>query len=401
MKGKPLNFTRERYQQGSLRKVMRKSGTEVWEYRFRSKSEQGNPQRQITLSTTQYPTEKKAHVALQAQLLKINGAETFKAHNEPTLGVVIDRFIQEERLVQIMAQPPGEVVINDGLAYSTAAVYTSFLSRHIRPRWGKTCLSQIKPLDVMEWLKTLELAPKSKAHLKRMLHLLFERAMLWGLVDVIRNPLELVKVKGSSRREKPPTVLTPEEFRKLAARLQEPYRVMATVAICTGLRISEVLALRWEHIDFTAGTMLVQRGVVNGRIGKNKTEASRADIPLDGDFAQVLLDWRATKSYADTGLVFPSPVTGGCFHAGTLMKKRIKPAGKQVGLDAVGWHSFRHSYRGMLDDTGANTGTQQGLMRHANVSTTMNIYGRASMKAKQEANSKVVQMILPRKELCA
>jgi integrase len=83
------------------------------------------------------------------------------------------------------------------------------------------------------------------------------------------------------------------------------------------------------------------------------------------------------------------------------MKKRIKPAGKQVGLDAVGWHSFRHSYRGMLDDTGANTGTQQGLMRHANVSTTMNIYGRASMKAKQEANSKVVQMILPRKELCA
>ena len=184
---------------------MRKSGTEVWEYRFRSKSEQGNPQRQITLSTTQYPTEKKAHVALQAQLLKINGAETFKAHNEPTLGVVIDRFIQEERLVEIMAQPPGEVVINDGLAYSTAAVYTSFLARHIRPRWGKTCLSQIKPLDVMEWLKTLELAPKSKAHLKRMLHLLFERAMLWGLVDVIRNPLELVKVKGSSRREKPPT----------------------------------------------------------------------------------------------------------------------------------------------------------------------------------------------------
>jgi integrase len=44
----------------------------------------------------------------------------------------------------------------------------------------------------------------------------------------------------------------------------------------------------------------------------------------------------------------------------------------------------------MLDDTGANTGTQQGLMRHANVSTTMNIYGRASMKAKQKANSKVV-----------
>jgi integrase len=55
----------------------------------------------------------------------------------------------------------------------------------------------------------------------------------------------------------------------------------------------------------------------------------------------------------------------------------------------------------MLNDTGANTGTQQSLMRHASVSTTMNVYGRAGMKAKSEANSKVVQMILPRKELCA
>ena len=65
----------------------------------------------------------------------------------------------------------------------------------------------------------------------------------------------------------------------------------------------------------------------------------------------------------------------------------------------MGWHSFRHSYRGMLNDTGANTGTQQSLMRHASVSTTMNVYGCAGMKAKSEANSKVVQMILPRKEL--
>jgi integrase len=134
----------------------------------------------------------------------------------------------------------------------------------------------------MDWLKTLTLAPKSKAHLKRMLHLLFERAMLWGLVEVARNPLELVRVKGGSKRKKQPTVLTPEEFKGLAANLAEPYRVMATVAVCTGLRISEVLALRWEHIDFNAGTMLVQQGVVNGRIGKTKTEASRDEIPLDG-----------------------------------------------------------------------------------------------------------------------
>ncbi len=379
---------------------MRKSGAEVWEYRFRSKSEPGNPTRQITLSVAQHQTETKARIALQAQLLKINGPEAFKAQHEPTLAVVIDRFVQEERLSEILAQPPGEVTIKDGLAYSTAAVYTSFLNRHIRPRWAKVHLSQIKPLEVMDWLKTLPLAPKSKAHIKRMLHLLFERAMLWGLVEVSRNPIELVRIKGGSRRQKQPVVLTPDEFQGLAAHLPETYRVMATVAMCTGLRISEVLALRWDHFDFAAGTMLVQQGVVNGRIGRNKTEASRDVIPLDEGFAQMLRDWKEARS-EHGGLVFPSPATGRCYHAGIIMRRHIRPAGERIGLKAVGWHSFRHSYRGMLDDTGANTGTQQGLMRHASVATTMNVYGRASMKAKSEANSKVVQMLLPKRTLCA
>src|ERR1700737_776441 len=120
MKGHPLKSTRQRYQEGSLRKVMRKSGAQVWEYRYRSKSEPGNPMRQITLSVTQYPTETKARVALQEHLLRLNGADAFRTRNEPTFGVVIERFVREERLAEILTQSPGEVK-GDGLAYSTAA----------------------------------------------------------------------------------------------------------------------------------------------------------------------------------------------------------------------------------------------------------------------------------------
>jgi integrase len=147
--------------------------------------------------------------------------------------------------------------------------------------------------------------------------------------------------------------------------------------------------------------MLVQQGVVNGRIGRTKAEASRDEIPLDGDIAQILLDWKAKQQpHTDVGLVFPSPITGGCFHAGVIMRNHISPAGKKGGLKSLGWHSFRHTYRGMLDDRSQHR-HPAGLMRHANVSTTMNVCGRASMKAKKEANSKVVQMILPRKAICA
>jgi integrase len=97
-------------------------------------------------------------------------------------------------------------------------------------------------------------------------------------------------------------------------------------------------------------------------------------VPMDSDLADVLLAWRSKMRQSGLGLVFPSPVTGGCYHAGRIVKRHLKPAGLKIGLKrAGGWHSFRHSYRGMLDDTGANTGTQQSLLRHASVATTMNV----------------------------
>jgi integrase len=351
--------------------------------------------RQITLSTLEYPTETKALVRLQEDVLRINDPKAFKAHNKPTLGLVIDRFITEERLEEIVTQPPGETSIIDGLSWSTAASYRSNLKTHIRPKWGNAPIQGIKALEISEWLKSLPLSPKTRGHVGALLHLLFERAMLWDLMDVQRNPLELVKRKGTSRRMKKPQILTPEKFQELVSTLHEPYKTMVIVAMCTGMRVSEVLALRWEHIDFEAEAMLVQQGVVNGRIGKVKTEASNDYIPLDPEFAQILRGWKGDRS---SGLVFPSHITGRCYHASVIQRQILKPAGEKVGLSGIGWHVFRHTYRSFLDETGAPIGVQQKLMRHSNVATTMNVYGNASLRAKQRANSKVVQMVMPQQK---
>ena len=158
--------------------------------------------------------------------------------------------------------------------------------------------------------------------------------MLWGLIDVQRNPLELVKVKGGSKRQKALVTLTSEEFLLLLTELREPIRTMAIVAMCIGLRISEVLALRWESLNFEAGTMLVERAVVNGRIGPTKTETSKDDVPLDGELATILLELQATQGRT-TGLLFPSPLTGGCYHAGMIQKLHLKPAGERIGIKGL------------------------------------------------------------------
>jgi integrase len=347
--------------------------------------------RQITLSALEYPTETKALVRLQEDVLRINNPKAFKAHNRPTLGLVIDRFSTEERLEEILRQAPGETTITDGFSWSTAAGYRSYLRKHIKPKWGSTPLAEINALGVSEWLKSLPLSPKTRGQVRALMHLLFERAMLWDLIELQRNPIELVKVKDSSRRQRKPQILAPEKFRELVAILGEPYKTMAIVAMCTGLRVSEVLALRWEHIDFKAGLMLVQQGVVNGRIGRVKTEASHDEVPLDPAFAAVLKDWKGNRT---AGLVFPSHVTGGCYYAGIIQRQILKRKGEKIGVAGLGWHTFRHTYLSLLDETGAPIGVQQKLMRHSNVATTMNVYGNSTLKAKQRANSKVVQMVM-------
>jgi hypothetical protein len=106
------------------------------------------------------PTETKALVRLQADVCRINDPKAFRAHNKPTLGLVIDRFTEEERLEEIVCQPPGEATITDGFSWSTAAGYRSYLKKHVRPRWRDTPAAEIKALEILEWLKSLPPVPE-------------------------------------------------------------------------------------------------------------------------------------------------------------------------------------------------------------------------------------------------
>jgi integrase len=312
-----MSQTRNRFQKGSVRRVPRKSGPDVWEYRYRDHTVPGNPMRQITLSTLEFPTETKALIHLQQHVLCINGPKAYRAQNEPTLGLVINRFMKDERISDILKQKPGETTITDGISYSTAAGYRSYIKNHIEPMWAHTPLTAVKALQIVDWLNSLSLSPKTRGQVRALMHLLFEKAMLWELIELQRNPLELVRLRGTSRRQRKPQILAPEKFQELVAVLREPYKTMTIVAMCTGLRVSELLALRWEHIDFENSVMLVQQGVVNGRIGRVKTEASQDEVPLDPAFAAVLLDLKGQKF---EGLVFPSPLTGRPFYAGIIQR---------------------------------------------------------------------------------
>jgi integrase len=96
------------------------------------------------------------------------------------------------------------------------------------------------------------------------MHRLFEKAMFWELVEWQRNPMQLVEIKGISKRRKRPLILTVEQFFLGFELVPQPYRTMVLMAICSGVRAEEVLAIEKPDIRFENLSIQLFRAVVHG-----------------------------------------------------------------------------------------------------------------------------------------
>jgi integrase len=94
----------------------------------------------------------------------------------------------------------------------TRRSYEVWLENHIVPQWGECILTDLQARRVELWLTSLDLSPKSKAHIRGLLSVLWDFGMWSGSIPVQRNPMELVTIKGSSKRTRQPRSLTVEEF---------------------------------------------------------------------------------------------------------------------------------------------------------------------------------------------
>jgi integrase len=135
--------------------------------------------------------------------------------------------------------------------------------------------------------------------------------------------------------------------------LPHPYRCMVLLAGCTGLRISEVMGLRWTSINFADLVMEVREGFARSQVTKLKSELSQDELPLDPDVATILLEWKRLCPATEGDWVFPSPRTNKPYDSGSLRKKVLKIAASRAKIQGqIGWHTLRHSYRAWLDETG-------------------------------------------------
>lgn len=377
---------RTRYQRGNLQLEQRKNGPDVWVYRWREYGPNGSVRRRGELVGTidQYPTKARALKACGCLQLTANSDNPNS--RDITFGTLLDRYVADEMPER----------------HSTKLAYRSYIETHIRPKWAdwplRKFFSRGTAFSTEQWFKTIDLAPKTKGNVRNVMGVIFNCAMRWGLVDLGQNPMVLVRVKGVSRRQSEPRVLNRDEIQALVSGLADPCRTAVIFALSTGLRCSELFALKWLDFNWAQLTVLVRRAIVDGVVGEVKTTYSQSGLPLDPALAEILFSWKRASKFGDNSdWVFASPQKAGeqPLRPTSLLQKHIKPAAKRAQLgEEIGWHTFRHSYSSMLRQLGVDVKVQQELLRHADIRTTMNVYTQAVSEQKRAAHSKVVQMVL-------
>ena len=283
---------------------------------------------------------------------------------------------------------------------STVRGYELWLKNYIIPRWGNEEITRVKARPVEQWLGTLDLSPKSKVHIRGLLHLLWDFAMYSEVVPTERNPMELVKIKNASKPVRRTRSLTLQQFHALLETLgtDASWRTLLLIAVSFGLRISEVLGLKRRDVDWLGKTISIERSVVKQICDDVKSTHSARKMACADELLETLSRWRQiTEFSAPEDWVFASPYKLGRQPLSyTFVWESLRDAARRANIGHVSSHVFRHTYRSWLDSVGTSVGVQQKLMRHADIRTTMNIYGDAAAADMRNAHEKLVRLVLPK-----
>ena len=173
-------------------------------------------------------------------------------------------------------------------------------------------------------------------------------------------------------------------------RTYSPRQILEEVGAAT--KFGENLA----DVDWLNGTLRIERGIVQQIVDDVKTDDSRRTLTISDDLLEVLKVWKQTSQFsASEDWMFASPVQIGRLpYSYTGVKQELQRAADAAGIGHLRSHAFRHTYRTWLDSVGTPVGVQQRLMRHADIRTTMNIYGDVVTPDMREASGKVAMLAL-------
>ena len=263
---------------------------------------------------------------------------------------------------------------------STLQKTVSIFTHHILPIIGNLYIDRISAHKlqkiVNDWSTRFVNYRMMAAYLKKV----FTFAVLHDIIE--KNPCD--KILMPKAHKKIPTkkmMYTPEELNRfLKACSQDPRPIalpLFRVLAFTGIRRQELLAITWRDLNFTAGTLDINKAITVGQnnkltLGDTKTPSSIRTIGLDHETLKILKTWRAQ---AGSGFNLDKPI----FDIGIQSpNKMLKQIAKAAGLEPISPHKLRHTHCTLSIEAGANIKDVQERLGHSDIQTTLNIYTHAN-----------------------
>jgi integrase len=311
-----------------------------------------------------------------------------------TLGEFLDRWL--------------ETAAKPKLRDKSYESYKSLLRRYIRPVLGERILSAVTPLDVQDaYQKMIDrgLSARTVRYTHSVLRSAMRQAIRWRLL--LQDPTDGAQLPRLGRREM--RVLTAEQSRAfLEVSRETHYGALFALALTTGMRPSEYLALKWQDIDWDRGTVSVVRTLerVRGgwRFSETKRARSRRIIKLQEWVLRALKVFQSKTiqrigwSWPDAAeLLFTTPAGGPI--SSDKLAKGFKATLRQAELPIIRLYDLRHTAATLALAAGVPPKVVAEQLGHASAAFTLDVYSHLLPHMQEQAAMKVEEILLGRAPL--
>jgi integrase len=268
--------------------------------------------------------------------------------------------------------------VDGRLGSKTASDYRALLNRYVRPQLGRSRLDRVRPLKIKSLLLGMRrrgLSPRTVRYTHAVLRSALNQARRWKLLT--QNPAIEMPLPRAERNEF--RVFTPEEAQRFAAACREDSKALLfLIALTTGLRPSEYLALRGGDFDPVRSTLTITRTVERSKgswkFAETKRPRGRRTVALPEEVADLLRARMASDDLEADRLLFRSS-TQGPLHERNLVQRVFKPLLQRSALPNIRLYDLRHSFATLALGHGVPPRIVSDQLGHASVAFTLQVYG--------------------------
>lgn len=299
--------------------------------------------------------------------------------------------------------------VKPSVTEGTALNYDQHVRLHIKPHVGGVRLKDLRPDHVEHLVNRLPEGdePASPAMVRKVFRT-FRTALGYGVDKGLlnRNPSDPIRKLLPKRDRQMKGTLTPDEARALMAAADgERLAALIDVALDSGCRMGELLALTWK--DYNAGVLTITKAlsVVGSRLALKEAKTKKGLRSVVLSFARPALDAHRERMEGEgrdvaQGLIFCDS-RGGHLRKYNLIRRFFDPVTKRAGLDHVTFHWLRHSSASLLLASGVNVATVANRLGHASPAFTLSTYAHAVRDLHETAADQLKAILDPPKKKAA